>query len=420
MWEAIRENKTNSVILLMVLAVVLAGLGAVIGLYFAGASSIDGLFFGIAIAMVIWIIMLLTSFFGGEQILLRTAGAREVQHSEAPQLFNIVEEMQIASGLSALPKVYIIDTPEPNAFAVGRSPERAAVAVTSGLMAKLNRDELQGVVAHEVGHIVNRDTLFMTIVGVTVGAVVIISDMFLRGLWYSSRSRRNLSRDNGKMGAIIMVVSILAAILAPLLAQIMYFACSRKREYLADASAAKFTRYPEGLASALQKISGYQGDNVETSRTHAPMYIVNPLAAKGKTGGLFSTHPSVEDRIRILRGMGGDASFAQYEEAYKSLHPGEKMIDNRTLVESEPTETREASAESTKASEKKKWRDVQNILQQGEGYGMLMCMCGLNMKVPRNFEDETIECPKCGRENRVPAEFLAAAAALEQSKTIHQ
>ena len=296
MWEAIQLNKRKSAALIVLLALVLAALGGAIGFYLQPRYPEDGIFWGVLIAMVVWIVMLLVSTASGDRILLATAGAHEVKYDDAPQLFNIVEEMKIASGLPAMPRIFIIDNHVPNAFAVGLKPERAAVAVTTGLMSKLNRDELQGVIAHEIGHIVNRDTLFMTMAGVTVGAVIIIADLFLRGLWYSSLTggrRRSSSRDGGQGQIVIMVIAIVLAILAPLLAQILYFATSRKREYLADASSAQFTRYPEGLASALEKISAGQSKEYKKSRALAPMYIVNPMAASGKAVGLFSTHPPV-------------------------------------------------------------------------------------------------------------------------------
>ena len=193
MWEAIAINRRKSVLLIIFLALVLAALGGAVGSFFISSDPSEGVFLGVLIAMIIWIVMLLTSFAGGEQILLATAGAKQISHDDAPQLYNIVEEMKIASGLPAMPKVYVIDSAVPNAFAVGLKPERAAIAVTTGLMSRLNRDELQGVVGHELGHIANRDTLFMTMAGVTVGAVVILADLFVRGLWFSGGSRRRSS-----------------------------------------------------------------------------------------------------------------------------------------------------------------------------------------------------------------------------------
>ena len=218
MWEIIRANRRKSALLIGLLGSVLVTLGGAIGYYLFPAEPMQGIFFGCLFALGIWVILLLASITSGEQILLATAGARQVSHHDAPQLYNVIEEMKIASGLPAMPKVYIMDSHVPNAFAVGLKPERAAVAVTSGLLSKLNRDELQGVIAHEIGHIVNRDTLFMTIAGVTIGAVVILSDLFLRGLWFSGGgNRRRSSKGGGQLEMIIFVVTILLAILAPLI-----------------------------------------------------------------------------------------------------------------------------------------------------------------------------------------------------------
>ncbi len=323
--------------------------------------------------------------------------------------------MQIASGLPAKPKIYIMDTPTPNAFAVGLKPERAAVAVTTGLMARLNRDELQGVIAHELGHINNRDTMFMTLAGVTVGAIVILADLFLRGMWFSSGRRRSSSSNEGNLAIIMLIVSILLAILAPLLAQMLYFACSRKREYLADASAARYTRYPEGLASALHKISGLQqAKKQEVSRALAPMYIVNPLAASGRSTGLFSTHPSTEDRIRVLRGMTNDTSLAAYERAYESIHH-DGIVGARSLSNVTEQPPRQASKEAV-GSKKKQWRHARQALHQADHYAMLACACGLKLKIPPDFSDDHVTCPRCGRTHTVPSELTTAAAALEASR----
>ena len=412
MWEAIRNNKRKSFWLIILMALTLAALGAAIGAYFFAQQPEEGIFLGILIAMVVWIIMLLVSFSGGERILLATAGAREITHDDAPQLFNIVEEMKIASGLPAMPRVFIIDSSVPNAFAVGLKPERAAVAVTTGLMARLNRDELQGVIAHELGHISNRDTLFMTLAGVTVGAVIILADLFLRGMWYSSAAGRRSSRNGGGQAQlVILAVSIVLAILAPFLTQILYFASSRRREYLADASSAQYTRYPDGLASALEKISSAQSKNFNKSRTLAPMYIVNPMAATSKHAGLFSTHPSTEDRISILRGMTTSSSLQAYEKAYRSLHGNESIIANSTLQNVQEQAVRQASAPVHNT--KKNMRDIKDILHRLDGYALLTCVCGLKMKIPKGIEQPDIACPRCGTKHIVPPELLATLATLK-------
>ena len=418
MWEAIQLNKRKSAALIVLLALVLAALGGAIGFYLQPRYPEDGIFWGVLIAMVVWIVMLLVSTASGDRILLATAGAHEVKYDDAPQLFNIVEEMKIASGLPAMPRIFIIDNHVPNAFAVGLKPERAAVAVTTGLMSKLNRDELQGVIAHEIGHIVNRDTLFMTMAGVTVGAVIIIADLFLRGLWYSSLTggrRRSSSRDGGQGQIVIMVIAIVLAILAPLLAQILYFATSRNREYLADASSAQFTRYPEGLASALEKISAGQSKEYKKSRALAPMYIVNPMAASGKAVGLFSTHPPTEDRIRVLRGMAKGSSLAEYEKAFRTLHKNAGVIGANNLKASQEKGIRQPQAE--KHDPMKNLRDVKNVLHKAAGYGILTCVCGVKMKIPPNFEHKKVRCPRCKRVHNVPVELLAATLAVEHASS---
>ncbi|UCG58978.1 MAG: M48 family metallopeptidase, partial [Phycisphaerales bacterium] len=255
MWELIRANKRNSIVLMALMAVVLLLLGFVIGLGFFGP---EGGLFGLLIATVVWLVLALISFSSGDQILLASSKARLVTHNDHPQLFNVVEEMKIAAGLPAMPKVYIIADPAPNAFATGRKPETASVAVTAGLLGRLNRDELQGVIAHEMSHILHRDILFVTLAGIMLGSIVLLSQVFLRGMFYSSMmggSRRRYSgggRGGDPTQLIMLIVAILAAILAPIMAYLLYFALSRRREYLADAGAARLTRYPEGLASALE------------------------------------------------------------------------------------------------------------------------------------------------------------------------
>ena len=308
MWEAISANKRRSALLIVSLAALLALMGMAIGFLMGGKPQTA--YFGAFIGMCIWGAMLLVNMMGGESVLLSSASAREVAHDEAPQLYNVVEEMRIAASLPAMPRVFIIDTPVPNAFAVGLKPERACVAVTTGLLERLNRDELQGVIAHELGHISNRDTLFMTLAGVTLGAIVLLADAGMRMMFWGGGRRRS-SSTSGKGGgaaAILMIAALVLAILAPILARLLYFACSRQREYLADASAAQYTRYPAGLANALRKIALQQDpQKIPVNRVVAPMYAINPLAAAG-SASIFGTHPPTEERIRRLMEMQGGAA----------------------------------------------------------------------------------------------------------------
>ncbi len=309
MWEAIAANKQRSALLIVSLATLLALMGLAIGFLLGGRPQ--SAYFGAFVGLCVWGVLLLVNAMGGESVLLASANAREVSHDDAPQLYNVVEEMRIAASLPALPRVFIIDTPVPNAFAVGLKPERACVAVTTGLLERLERDELQGVIAHELGHISNRDTLFMTLAGVTLGAIVLLADFGMRMLFWGGGGRRRSSSGKGGGGAaILMIAALVLAILAPLVARLLYFACSRQREYLADASAAQFTRYPAGLANALRKIALQQDPKqIPVNRVVAPMYAINPLAAAGSFS-VFGTHPPTAERIRRLLEMQGAAGPA--------------------------------------------------------------------------------------------------------------
>jgi heat shock protein HtpX len=314
MWEQIRSNQIRSVVLVTLMAIILLALGYFIGI--ALGSPIMGL----VIALVIWGIMTLVAFFQGDSILLSVSRARKISPDDNPRLYNVVEEMKIASGLEKMPDVYIIDDPALNAFATGRDTNHAAVAITAGLLQKLNRDELEGVIGHEMSHIKNRDVRLMSLLAVLLGTIVILA-------WYAwtigflgganTGRGRSSSRGGGIAQIFIVVIALILAILAPILAQLIYFAVSRKREYLADASSALYTRYPEGLASALEKLAASNTQVKSANQATAPMYIINPFSKKGMSvSDLTSTHPSIAERIRILRAMGG-ASLADYERAYQ-------------------------------------------------------------------------------------------------------
>lgn len=395
MFAVIRSNQRKSLVLILVMGGLLALMGYGLGMLVDPSFGV----FGLGIAAVIWLLLLAVSFAGGESLLMAQAGGREIQKKDAPQLFNLVEEMQIASGMAVPPKVYLIDTPIPNAFAVGRNERRAALGFTTGLMARLNRDELQGVVAHEIAHIKNRDTLFMTLAGTTMGAIIMLADMFLRGLRFGAGSaRRSSSRRDGGGAAIMLLIALVVAIVAPLLAQLLYFATSRRREYLADACAAQYTRYPEGLASALEKIAGGQKPEAEVSRVLAPMYIVSPLAAHARDSSLLSTHPPTADRIRVLRAMGGSASLRAYEDAYKRLHAGAGVMGAMALAAPDHP-AREATAAS--AAPAAGWRAARGVLHEANDERAVECACGLSLRIPPDWQGAPLRCPRCGHEHLV-------------------
>jgi len=391
------------------MAGVLLLLGGVIGTAFFGQ---EGGFIGVIIATAIWLVMTLVSFSGGDQILLAASGAKPVTHDVHPQLFNIVEEMKIAAGLPAMPKIYIINDPAPNAFATGRNPKSASVAVTAGLLGRLNRDELQGVIAHEISHILHRDILFVTLAGIMLGSIVLLSQVFLRGMFYSSLggSRRRYSSGSsgggGQAQIVMLVVAIVAAILAPIMAYLLYFALSRRREYLADAGAARLTRYPEGLASALEKIAGDPSPQLASvNKVTAPMYIVNPFKRKGqmKLSDLTSTHPPISERIKILRNMSHGASFKDYSDAYSNVTHSRTVVPVAARSRKEDVALRQARAEDRKTDRmESQMRQVGDIMRRVNQFIFLSCLCGLKLKIPPNFKGDKVTCPRCSRNLNIP------------------
>ncbi|HZE96385.1 MAG TPA: M48 family metallopeptidase [Planctomycetota bacterium] len=390
------------------MAVLLVLLGAAVG---GAVQPRTGPVFGVGAALFLWFILWLVAVFQGDQIMLLVAGARKIEKSDAPQLFNVVEEMVIASSLGKMPDIYVIPDDRPNAFAAGRKPETRVVCVTSGLLKMMTRDELQGVVAHELGHHKNGDPALMILLGVMMGAIVLLADVFLRGTFYMGGGRRSRSSkdDSGGLQVILLVLAIVLAILAPVLAQMMYFACSRRREYLADASAARFTRYPEGLASALEKITVQASGGRKANRVLAPMYIVNPMEALAAVG-LFSTHPPTTERVQLLRSMGGGVGYVDYDAAFRKL-TGKGVIGSRTLAEDKPEQARAAvpeapgvaaAAPDTREQIVERSREVTKMMGRLDGMTMMRCECGVGIKVPPGSTWPSIPCPRCGRDNPVP------------------
>lgn len=421
MWELIAANERRSLMLFVGMATVLVLLG-----YFIGEVTLGkgGGTIGIIIAVAVWVILSAASVFGGPDIVLRMSHAKEVTPDVHPQLFNVVEEMKIAAQLPKMPKVYIIDEKAPNAFATGLRPEDSSICVTAGLLTMLNRDQLQGVVAHETSHIMNRDVQFLTTASIMLGSIVIVSEIFLRGMWLSGgTSRRYRSRNDtsaGGGGGVLIVAALILAILGPIMARILYFAISRKREYLADACGVRLTRYPEGLAGALERISQSQLPLAAANKVTAPMYIVTPLR-EGETAavsGWGATHPPIEQRIAILRAMSQGAGLLSYEHAYAKVRGKAGMILPKSAIQrDENVAVRPADPNVVKEqSEKKKTRDVMDLMRAVNGFAFLVCACGLKIKVPPDFADPVIKCPRCGRENQIPRakvnEFTQVAAAV--------
>jgi heat shock protein HtpX len=399
-WEQIRSNQIRSVVLTIGMGALLILIGYFLGLYF-----FDNATAGLFIAILVWVILSLVAYFQGDSILLSMSGARKIKPDDHPRLYNVVEEMKIASGLEKMPDIYIIDDPALNAFATGRDPSRASVAITSGLLQKLNRDELQGVIGHEISHVKNRDVLLMAMCSVLLGTIVLLA-------WYGSRflifggagSRRSSSSRGGGQGQIIiLVVALVFMILAPIFAQLIYFAISRKREYLADASSALYTRYPEGLASALEKLGTATGQLKSANKATAPMYIVNPFRQKGmKASDLSNTHPPISERIRILRAMSG-ASFNDYDQAYRQVHRGgQGVVPAASLAAATvPITTVKLEGEAGELNETQRARETSDVMWRLSNYNTITCDCGTKLRVPPNFKEPQITCPHCGRTHHI-------------------
>lgn len=293
MYTQIDANKRKTIFLVIAFLILTIGLGWLFG----KALGNDGIAIGVLIGAIIYASF---GYFASAQIALALSGAREITKADNPRLWRTVENLSIAAGLP-MPRVYMIDDPAPNAFATGRDPAHSAVAATAGLVEMMSDQELEGVIAHELSHVGNYDIRVMGVVLVLVTIVAVVSDIFLRMMWFRD------NRDNSA-GGLLILLGILAAVIAPLVAMLLKLAVSRKREYLADASGALLTRYPEGLASALEKIGAYDRPMRHASTATAHLFIANPLKTeKGKPSGfsaLFSTHPPVHERVRILRDMG--------------------------------------------------------------------------------------------------------------------
>jgi heat shock protein HtpX len=302
MYEQIRRNRRASWLLAGLVVAILAMMGFAIGYAFIGGTQggigLLGVFGVVAIA---WSVI---GYYSGDKMVLAVSGARRVTHDEEPQLYNVVEEMTIAAGLPQVPAVFVLDESSPNALATGRDPQHASIAVTRGLMERLDREELQGVVAHEMAHIRNYDIRFETLVGILVGMIALVADFFLRWSFWGGMGRRREGGGSGdQAGAILTLVALVLALVAPAAAYAVQFAVSRRREYLADASAVELTRNPLGLARALSRIAADPQPLRHANRATAHLYIENPLKKTKEVTGVFDTHPPVQERIAILLAM---------------------------------------------------------------------------------------------------------------------
>lgn len=299
-YTEITSNKRKSIFLIVIFIVVIIALGWLIE-QIQGTGSYGIIFF----AVIFSVISALVGYYGGASIALSTNGAMPITKEQNPYLYRMVENLCITTGMP-VPKIYIIPDQAINAFATGRDPQHACVAVTQGALERLENEELEGVLAHELSHVKNYDIRFLTLVVVLVGTIIMISDLFLRSRFLFGGRRGG--NDRNPVGGILMLVGIILLILSPLIAQLIKFAISRKREYLADASGVLITRYPQGLANALRKIAGEDMKMQHVNNASAHLFLANPFGAYTVRGGmskLFSTHPPIEERIKELEKMAG-------------------------------------------------------------------------------------------------------------------
>lgn len=320
MYELIAKNKRKSWLIFFAMGILLLALGGGLGFIFdSNPMSGQGVAIGIVVAFIIWLVQALIAYKRGAKVILSTMEAQEITKNDDPTLYNIIEELSMVSGLP-MPKIYIINTDAMNAFATGTKIENSVVAITRGLRQRLNRQEIQAVMAHEMSHIYNRDIVYMTFASIMMCTIVLISQILTRSFFYGGINNRRSSSDDGKNGVaqvIIIAIVIVLAIFSALLSQLFYFSLSRKREYLADTMAVNFTHDPNALADALQKISG---DNVafDPGKMASAMCISKPNLDE-RVATLFSTHPPITKRIDILRAMSQGTSYENYCQAYQKV-----------------------------------------------------------------------------------------------------
>ncbi len=318
-YDQIGANRRNSVLLAIAVILILGLLGAAIGAAVTGV--LEAALLSAALAVTIGLFASLISYYAGNSLVLSVSGAKEVTDQDQPQLLNVVREIALAANVP-MPRVYLIDDTAPNAFATGRDPKHASVAITVGLLQKLDREELQGVMAHELSHVRNYDIRFSLMVGVLVGSIALLADFFLRFTFWGGgrRSRRGSDSGSGGLQIVFFIVAILLAILAPIMSRLVQMAVSRQREYLADVSAVELTRNPFGLERALAKISLDTEPLEVANRATQHLYFDNPIKAATSTSrSLFSTHPAALDRINRLRQLSAQPPVAN---AAVVLDPG--------------------------------------------------------------------------------------------------
>ncbi len=397
MWEIIRANKRKTTMLLLILALNSFFSGFLVATVLFGYTFFltglisSGLFFGTiggAIGLFIFFLEGITSYLYGNEIILSRCRAKELTPSMHPQLFNILEELLIASNSKFKPKLYATPSIVPNAFATGIKIEDSAIVVTTGLLTQLSRNEMQGVIAHELSHIINRDTLYLTFAGTILNFKA--KAALLGGFDYDSRSSYNKDETT--------IFDYLEQVQEHINAS-LYFSLSKNREYLADATAVRLTRYPEGLASALEKISSNDSLLHEARYNTAPFYIINPINKKNS-----KTHPPVEDRVRILRNISKGANYKDYQDSFNYVAKSTESIIPKSVLEEDyvPLKT-DGEVESPMNGKTilDIVRETKDLDKAINNFRFIFCNCGLKLKIPEDFTRDQIHCPRCGSKHQL-------------------
>ncbi len=438
--ELIRKNKRKSINLLILSFVILLIVGYILGdifyTYLMPRNSSDygsnRTIFALGFAGFIGLIELIQIYLifnGKPKGVFKQLGLKPANETKFAKLNNVIAEMSIAAGLGKPPEAYVIPTEAINAMAFGTSPEQGAIAVTAGLLSVCNRDELQGVVAHELSHLINRDSMLLEVCRSTLGMVIVLRDVMLRSIYWGSMGQQNYrtNRSSGKgkqsgMHLVFIILGVIFAILAPIMVQLIYFALSREREYLADAVSARLTRYPAGLASALTKIAYSTHSMDKIDKITSAAFIDQPngdviISSKGS-----KTHPPIWNRIKILRKMSGGAGYIDYQKAYQEVMQTRAEFMPASVAGSKtnlPLREAEAIGDepgliSTQEEMVALNRNIRvdDVIRLSEGFGFINCECGMNIKVPPEYGKFEIKCPRCGRRHVLKSNMQETLSAM--------
>ena len=436
MWTQIQNNKRNCFLIIVAIFSVMIFLGGFFGAlysYFFNENTdlplsvfldikdfhaySETMFIGIAISLFLWLFLLFIALVDGKRIILALNWTYKLPRDSNRILRNVVEEMSIAAGLPKVPEIYVIDAAMPNSFSTGMSPKDSAIVVTTGLLTALDRDELQAVIAHEIAHIANRDTSFMLIAGAMLGTITVITHLGLKMIFGYSMSRRNPIGNNFKLKIVIIALTLLLMVFSPIMARILYLFISQKKEYLADACAVQYTRYPRALATALVKISTSVFVLRDADKLTSSMYIVHPLdleveqrEAFSMFKNIFRTHPPTEKRIEVLEKM-TRADFNAYNAAFSKTSPRKRTIINKKdlynvkkvdiKIPERNYETdvngRHIYLASALADMAERKREAEDIVWKAKNYIFRECECGTKLKIPQSYKGQEISCPHCGK-----------------------